>query len=158
VQELIGTERVLEGAAEMQAFGERIAGLLTSGDTLLLHGDLGAGKTTLAQGIARGLGVAASVTSPTFTLVAEYPVANHPGGIGTLFHLDLYRLTDPEELDGFGFDEFLSPDSAVSLIEWPERAPGRFPLDAVLIELESAGPDARRVRIRRLGGASAPRA
>ena len=153
MHELIDTERTIAGADAMRAFGEVIARSVRPGDLLLLHGDLGAGKTTLAQGIAHGLGIEQTVTSPTFTIVSEYPVEPGHAGIDRLFHLDLYRLTDPHELESFGFDEYVRPDRAVSLIEWPERAAGFIPPEAIVIEIESPEPETRLVRIRHLGAA-----
>lgn len=147
----IGTELLVESAEAMQALGGDIARKLQPGRVLLLHGDLGAGKTTLSQGIARGLGISEAVTSPTFTLVAEYPVEPPVNGIHRLYHLDLYRLIDPAELDSFGFDELLDPERAVSVIEWPEQAEGRLPSDAIVIEIEPDGAASRRVRFRLLG-------
>ena len=151
MHELIDTERTIAGADAMRAFGEVIARSVRPGDLLLLHGDLGAGKTTLAQGIAHGLGIEQTVTSPTFTIVSEYPVEPGHAGIDRLFHLDLYRLIDPHELESFGFDEYVRPDRAVSLIEWPERAAGFFPPEGIVIEIDSPEPETRHVRIRRLG-------
>lgn len=135
----------------MKAFGVGIAAHLAPGDVILLHGDLGAGKTTLSQGIARGFGIEQPVTSPTFTLVAEYRVVPPVNGIHRLAHLDLYRLTSPEELDSFGFDEYLDADDSATLIEWPERAGNRLPAAAIVIEIRPDGVDQRRVAIRTLG-------
>lgn len=134
----------------MREFGAEIAARLSSGDVLLLHGDLGAGKTTLSQGIARGFGISQPITSPTFTIVSEYRFVPSVNGISRLAHLDLYRLTDPEELDSFGFDEYLGANDAVSVIEWPERAGTRLPSGAIVIEIAPDGADRRRLTIRRL--------
>lgn len=147
----IGQSQIIESAADMQALGEELARALRPGDTLLLHGDLGAGKTTLTQGIAQGFGIERPVTSPTFTLVAEYPVDPPINGIERLHHLDLYRLTDPAELDSFGFEDLLATDGAVFVIEWPERAEGLLPPDGVVIEIAPEGVGQRRVLVRRLG-------
>ncbi|MCC6704348.1 MAG: tRNA (adenosine(37)-N6)-threonylcarbamoyltransferase complex ATPase subunit type 1 TsaE [Thermomicrobiales bacterium] len=138
----------------MRDFGAELGRLLDPGDVLLLHGDLGAGKTTLSQGIARGLGIEQAVTSPTFTLVAEYRVEPPVNGIERLAHLDLYRLTDPAELDSFGFEEYLTPEAGVTLIEWPERAANQLPAEAILIEITPDGADQRRIAIRQLGAAT----
>jgi len=85
------------------------------GCVIALSGDLGAGKTQLVKGLARGLGIAACVHSPTFTLVNEYD-----GGRLRLFHLDLYRLETPEQITAAGLEEFLQPDG-VTVIEWAEK-------------------------------------
>jgi tRNA threonylcarbamoyladenosine biosynthesis protein TsaE len=139
----------VEGAGQMVELGVRLGRRLRRGDVVLLHGDLGAGKTTLAQGIARGLGVAGPVQSPTFTLVAEYDARLADGTPARLYHLDLYRLTDPEELDTFGYESYLAPADGVTLVEWPERAADRLPDAYLLISIMHDGP-ARRLRFQRV--------
>lgn len=119
--------------------GRRLAAHLQPGDVVALHGDLGAGKTHLAKGLAAGLGADPdTVTSPTFTIVQEY--ATDP----PLLHLDLYRIESPRELDGLGLDELLGGD-AVALVEWPDRAAGRLPPGTVHLRLTHLGGDRRRV-------------
>jgi len=135
----------VESAAEMQHFGERIAAGLAIGDVLMLHGDLGAGKTTLTQGIAAGLGVDGTVQSPTFTLVRE-----HRGREMMLYHLDLYRLADPDELESLGYEVYLDPPDGVSVIEWPERAGDWLPDAFTLVQIDHLGGDRRRVTIERI--------
>jgi tRNA threonylcarbamoyladenosine biosynthesis protein TsaE len=103
-----------------------------------LAGDLGAGKTTLAQAICRGYGVADPVTSPTYALVHEYASPR-----GAVFHLDLYRLEDARELENIGWDDVMRTQALV-LIEWPERAAGRLPTAHVPIDLEHLPDDATR--------------
>jgi tRNA threonylcarbamoyladenosine biosynthesis protein TsaE len=100
---------------ETEALGEQIGRVAGHGLVLAVSGDLGAGKTQLVKGIARGLGVTARVHSPTFTLVNEYG-----GGRLKLFHLDLYRLETPAQILSAGIEEFLSPDG-VAVIEWAEK-------------------------------------
>src|SRR5664279_5994356 len=101
--------------AETEALGEKLGRAAQSGLVIALSGDLGAGKTQLVKGLARGLGVTARVHSPTFTLVNEYG-----GGRLKLFHLDLYRLETAAQILSAGVEEFLSPDG-VAVIEWAER-------------------------------------
>ena len=101
--------------AETEALGERWGRAAQSGLVLALSGDLGAGKTQFVKGLARGLGVTGRVHSPTFTLVNEYS-----GGRLRLFHLDLYRLETPAQIQSAGVEEFLQPDG-VAVIEWAER-------------------------------------
>jgi len=108
-------EIISHNAAETEALGEKFGRAAERGLVLALSGDLGAGKTQLVKGIARGLGAAARVHSPTFTLVNEYG-----GGRLKLFHLDLYRLETPAQILSAGIEEFLSPDG-VAVIEWAER-------------------------------------
>lgn len=134
-------------AEETRAIGERIGRKLETGDVLLLHGDLGAGKTTLTQGIALGLGIREPVQSPTFTLVAEHPARD---GL-TLYHLDLYRLTDPSEVESFGYEQYLEAADGVTVVEWPERAPDWLPERYLLIELSISGQDRRTITVRRAG-------
>ncbi len=134
----------------MQALGAELASQLHAGDVLLLNGDLGAGKTTLVQGIAAALGISEAVTSPTFTLVAEHPLPDPLRGIEQIYHLDLYRLTDPSELESVGFDYYLAPDRAITLIEWPERAGDWLPDRALLVEISYLGEQRRSVEIRSL--------
>jgi tRNA threonylcarbamoyladenosine biosynthesis protein TsaE len=105
---------------ETRQVGRELARSLEGGDIVLLHGDLGAGKTTLTKGIADGLGVSEEIQSPTFTMVAEYPAPNL-GRAGWLVHIDLYRLSGTDDLDSIGLDELLNRDDAIVVVEWPER-------------------------------------
>ena len=138
-------EIVTQSSAETFALGETLAGFLQDGDVVLLHGDLGAGKTTLAKGIAAALGVADVVSSPSFSLVNEYETG-HTAAVTRLYHLDLYRLQGEEELASIGFDDFMAPADGLTLVEWPERAatalPGRF----LLVEIETVAANRRTVR------------
>jgi tRNA threonylcarbamoyladenosine biosynthesis protein TsaE len=134
-------------ANETRALGGRIATLLEPGDVLLLHGDLGAGKTTLTQGIGSALGMSELAQSPTFSLVVDTLL---PNGI-VLRHIDLYRLDDPTELDALGFEDLTNDPEAITLIEWPERAEGMLPDAYLLVEIEPSGPDRRSIRLRPVG-------
>jgi tRNA threonylcarbamoyladenosine biosynthesis protein TsaE len=136
-------ELEINSGEAMQAFGETFANRLGPGDVVLLHGDLGAGKTTLTQGIAVGLGVRDPVQSPTFTLVQE-----HVGHQLKLYHLDLYRLEDPSELESIGYETYLEPVDGVSVIEWPERAGDWLPERFWLVQIAHEGGNLRRVLVR----------
>ncbi len=144
------TEQVVKSAEAMIALGREFADGLHRGDVVLLHGDLGAGKTTFTQGVAAELGVSAAVQSPTFTLVRE-----HDGTSMRLYHLDLYRLDDPDELENIGYETYIEPNDGVSLIEWPERASGWLPGQFWLVRIDHLGGDQRRVTIEHLTGAHA---
>lgn len=116
--------------AALRAWGERYAAALRAPAVIALSGELGAGKTTLTQSIAAGLGVADEVTSPTYALVHEYGSPR-----GSVWHLDLYRLRDPGQLVQLGWDDILASGGIV-LIEWPERAGPALPTDARRLTLE----------------------
>ena len=118
--------------AETSAAGERLGSALRPGDVVLLHGQLGAGKTAFVRGLARGLGASPDeVSSPTFTLIQEYE-----GTRGTLSHVDLDRL-EPREVDELGLDELVSGNGVVA-IEWAERWRER-PNDVIEVRLAHAG-------------------
>jgi tRNA threonylcarbamoyladenosine biosynthesis protein TsaE len=127
--------------AETIALGERLARELPRRGVVLLIGNLGAGKTTLAKGIVNGLGAAApdEVSSPTFTLIHEY-------GEGRVYHVDLYRLDEPREVATLGLDEIFDRDGLV-LIEWGERFPKMLPAVRTEIRITSVGDDAREIEV-----------
>lgn len=121
--------------------GAALAACLVPGDVLHLHGELGAGKTTLVRGFLRACGYQGAVKSPTYTLVESYPLADR-----LVHHFDLYRIADPEELEFLGLDEYLRGD-ATALIEWPERGAGVLPASVAEVELVREG-SGRRVSIK----------
>jgi tRNA threonylcarbamoyladenosine biosynthesis protein TsaE len=127
-------------AAETAHAGEFLAAVLAPGDVVVLAGDLGAGKTTLTQGVARGLGVEGPVVSPTFNILVV-----HPGRL-TLYHLDLYRLDHEGELEDIDFYGTLE-SGGVSLVEWGDRFPGALPADRLEVTLIMAGVDTRRIDV-----------
>ena len=124
---------------EMVAWGEALGAKLLPPTLVTLRGDLGAGKTTLVQAICRGYGVEQSVTSPTFALVHAYAAPR-----SRVYHIDLYRLNGPKELQNIGWDDALD-ERAVVLVEWPERASGVLPVERMELALEHLpGEPARR--------------
>ena len=128
-------------AAETRALGEQLAKDMKAGDVVLLEGALGAGKSELARGVAKGLGVTETVTSPSFTILNVYESGRVP-----LYHFDWYRLEDAEELYEMGLDEYLGGDG-IALVEWPERCPEAVPEHCVRIRFEQAGESARRIEV-----------
>src|SRR5688500_8410247 len=128
-----------ETAERTRELGEALASLLQPRDTLVLTGDLGAGKTTLVQGIGRGLGVEDHVASPTFTLVKEY------AGSLDVAHVDVYRLERVQDVVDLGLDELGGPDR-VLLVEWGDAVQELLPEDRLRVELTTGtDDDARRI-------------
>lgn len=146
-------------AAETFKLGQHLGRTLRAGQVIALHGDLGAGKTVLTQGIAAGLGVQGRVTSPTFTLVGEYVCAS--GDV--LIHVDCYRLGSPTQQDGsleaafFGLDELLDRTDTIVIIEWAERVAALLPSDHLQITLcyDMAMPEKRQISLTAHGPQSA---
>ena len=125
---------------ETRALGERIGRALERGDVVLLRGDLGAGKTRLAQGIARGLDVRQPVASPSYVLMNEY------AGRLRLFHVDLYLISDSSELEDLGLWDHAEDGCLV--VEWPDRGDGLLPADGVQIAIcEGSSPNERVLEI-----------
>ncbi len=136
------SSHVTRSVEETIALGERLAALLPAGTVVALSGDLGAGKTALTKGIARGLGVNDTITSPTFTLVSEHAVRDGR----RLYHVDLYRLDRPQQAVEIGIEEELAPDGW-TVIEWAEKLGAVLPADAVRIHIEIVGENERRISV-----------
>jgi len=124
--------------AELREWGHRFGRAAHPPLLITLTGDLGTGKTTLVQSICGGYGVTGEVTSPTFALVQEYEAPRSP-----VYHLDLYRLDRPEQLDALAWDEILSARALV-LVEWPDRAGDRLPGGRVTLSLQHLPDDPER--------------
>ena len=131
---------ILKSVEAAQAFGEGWATGLVGGEIFALHGVLGAGKTQLAKGLARGLGYRGDVTSPTFTIVHEYL-----GGRLPMYHIDLYRIQGDKEAIDIGLEEYL-PGDGVTVIEWPERISSLLPPQTQHWELEVVSLTERVIR------------
>lgn len=125
---------LLPDESSTQAFATRAAAALGSGLVIYLHGELGAGKSTFARALLQALGVAERIKSPTYSLVESYPL---PAG-GTAWHLDLYRIADPGELEWLGLESLGDP-TALVLVEWPERGQGGLPDADVDLQLDYVG-------------------
>ncbi len=132
--------------AETRALGEKLAGLLKKGDVVLLKGDLGAGKSELARGVARGLGITGPVPSPSFTILNAYDEGSLP-----LYHFDWYRIEDPAEISEMGMEEQLGGDG-VALIEWSEKAEECLPERVLAISIRPVDDETREITLTPLGG------
>lgn len=134
-------EYIAGSTEEMSKLAAEIAGILQGGDLLLLRGDLGAGKTTFVQALAQALGVTQDVTSPTFTVVAQYDVPNNPQ-IQQLVHVDLYRLEGPDPIIQEVLEQSHNTDT-VTAIEWAEKLGKEIP-GAITMHFKVGGRDSER--------------
>ncbi len=126
-------QKYLNSAEETEQFGAELFKSLPSKCLIFLYGDLGAGKTTLVRGFLRAAGYNGTVKSPTYTLVEEYTIDHRK-----VFHFDLYRVVDPEELEWIGINDYLDQDS-VCFIEWPDQGKGFLPEPDSVIMLKPEG-------------------
>jgi tRNA threonylcarbamoyladenosine biosynthesis protein TsaE len=133
----MGTVMILDSPAALEAAGASLSAVLRARDVVALSGDLGAGKTSFARGVLRGLGWDGEVPSPTFTLVQPYDT-DPP-----VWHVDLYRLDGPGDADALGLWE----TDAALLVEWPERLGADLPADALRIRIDGAGTTTRRLTV-----------
>ena len=133
-------KRYLQDQAATEAFGGQLAAACKGGLLVFLHGHLGAGKTTLVRGFLRASGHSGPVKSPTYALIEPYITA-----YGNLYHLDLYRLADAEELEWIGIRD-LFEDESICLVEWPERGAGILPEADLHVYLQAEG-SGRQVRV-----------
>lgn len=135
-----GLEKTTRSDEETRRFGAVIGACVRPGDVVLLTGNLGAGKTCLTQGIARGLDIDDYVSSPTFVLVREYQ------GRLPLYHADLYRLDDIREISMLGMDEYFY-GSGITVVEWAEKGEGVLPLECLHIAIEIVDDDTRKLSL-----------
>lgn len=134
---------ISHSSAQTQRLGMRLGELLQGGELILLDGQLGTGKTTFTQGLAQGLGITENINSPTFTLLKEYAHQLHPGNSTgalsdrrpNLYHFDLYRLDNPDEIVDLGFEDYFFGDG-VCVIEWAEKADSFWPEEHLNIRLK----------------------
>lgn len=132
----IPSARITKSAQETQALGREIATSLRKGDSvqvICLYGDLGSGKTTFSQGVAQGLGIQSRLLSPTFIIVRRYDVMDNR----LLYHIDLYRLNNEDELAALGFSEMLEDPNAIVIIEWAEKLKRLLPKERIDIHFRT---------------------
>jgi len=133
------------GPADTAGLGMEIGHMVKAGTVICLNGDLGAGKTVFAQGLAKGLGISEPVNSPTFTILQVYEEGRLP-----LYHFDVYRIADPEEMDEIGYEEYFY-GNGICLIEWSELIEELIPADAWQVKIEKdldKGFDYRRITVK----------
>ena len=138
---------ILHSEADTQRLAEQLANLPLSG-SVWLAGNLGAGKTTLTRYWLHALGHKGAVKSPTYTLVEPYSIPQNDGSVKPVYHADLYRLQDPEELSFIGFDEYLDEPNALVIIEWASRADSYLPPPTLFIDITQTENDSRQVELR----------
>lgn len=142
-----GLDLISHSSLQTRELGAALSRKLIPGDLILLSGALGSGKTTFIQGIASGLDIDDVVSSPTFTLVAEYTGQTTDTPV-RFYHVDLYRLSsDGDDLHSVGLEEYLEDPGAICAVEWPQRAPDMLPESWLLVELEPIADTKRRVRL-----------
>lgn len=132
---------------ETVEFGKKIGAVLRSGDIISLTGDLGTGKTAFTNGIAKSLGITSYITSPTFTIVNEYE------GRLPLYHFDVYRISDPEEMFDIGFEEYINSEG-ITIIEWGEQIKEILPKEIITVNIKKnldKGLDVREIYIDFIG-------
>jgi len=125
---------------ETTSIGEKVSGKLMPGDVIAMYGDLGAGKTAFVRGLAKGLGLSGRVSSPTFTIVNEYL------GKTTLYHFDMYRLKNADELFDIGWEDYLE-SGGICVVEWSENVEGAFPPDTIRVEINKLDENRREINI-----------
>lgn len=135
-------EIITQSAQETQKLGEKIGRGLKKGKVVALYGELGGGKTTFIQGLARGLGVKKRVISPTFVFSREYPLQRK-----TFYHVDLYRIEEADQAKGLGLKEMFSDPTAIVAIEWAEKIKKRLPKERMDVFFEYLDENKRRIRI-----------
>ena len=136
---------ITTSANETRALGARLAASLRPGDVLLLFGDMGAGKSELTRGIARGLGIDGPVSSPSFTILQVYEDGRIP-----LYHFDWYRMETVEELYELGMEEYLGGDG-IAVVEWPTRCPEAIPESYLAVTLTPLDESNREITWRSVG-------
>lgn len=139
-------EFLIASIDDLQPIVDKVLEQLPTGGIVLLTGEIGAGKTTLVQAICKRLGVQTPVTSPTFSLVNEYHFSRPNHSPGVVFHIDLYRIEEPEELHQIGLDEYLY-DGDYCFLEWPEIAADFLPEDVLRVHLEHVSDHERKIQI-----------
>ncbi len=136
---------ISKSSEETQKIGERLARICSGGEIIGLVGDLGGGKTTFVQGMAKGLGIKRQITSPSFVLLKKYPISNLKSQVSNLYHIDLYRIDTPNDVYSFGFEEVLEDKKGICVIEWAEKVMGLLPKERLIIEFDFISENERKL-------------
>lgn len=152
------SEYITKSAEETRKIGENLAKGLRGQTVMTLTGDLGFGKTTFVQGLAKGLGIKYRIISPTFVIARKYQIAaeNAKRNSKTFYHIDLYRLETKEELEGIGMKEILSDPNAIVVIEWPEKLGELLPKKRIDIMFEYLNDSERKIIVSNLNQEPSP--
>jgi len=141
-------EIITKSAKETEKLGKQIAVKLKAPAFIAFYGDLGAGKTTLIQAIAKGLEIKKRVISPTFVLAREYEVINNQFGLKKLYHVDLYRINNSQEVKAIGIREMIKDKKGAVLVEWAERMRSILPEKRIDARMENIGENKRKIIIK----------
>jgi len=141
------TTYITNNSRQTKNLGRKFGETLRGGETLCLYGALGSGKTTFTQGLARGLQIKNRLLSPTFIIVRHYNIINKP--FTKLYHLDLYRLENPQSVMDLGFIDFINDKTNVIVIEWPEKLGEFLPKNRIDIYFKDLGDDKREISIKK---------
>jgi tRNA threonylcarbamoyladenosine biosynthesis protein TsaE len=140
-------EMVTKSAQETQRLGEKIANQLKGGEVLALSGELGGGKTTFLQGLAKGLGIKERILSPTFIMMRQYSVTDHRSRITDFYHVDLYRVESEKDIEGLGLEEIWGDPENIVTIEWAEKIKNILPKKRMEIFFEYLEENERRITV-----------
>ncbi len=142
-------EHITKSAAETQKLGEEVGNNLARGKVIALSGELGSGKTTFVQGLAKGLGIKDRIISPTFIIVRKYVIGNKENSVQDLYHVDLYRLEGnlEGEIQNLGLSDIWNNQENVVVIEWAEKIRDFLPEGTTWINFENMGGEERRIKI-----------
>lgn len=138
-------EVITKSARETQKLGEKVADTLKNGGVVTCYGELGSGKTTLIQGLAKGLGIKRRILSPTFVMIRQYAIHRKPNA--TFYHIDLYRIEKSEEAMGLGILEIFADKNAIVAIEWAEKIKNILPKKRIDIFFKYKGENERKIKM-----------
>lgn len=131
---------ITEDFEKTQELGEKFARELKAGDIICLYGDLGSGKTTFTQGLAKGLGIKNRIISPSFIIVRKYKLIDK-----NFYHIDLYRVENERDIEGLGLDEIFDDKNSIIVIEWAEKLGFKLPKERIDIYFENLDDDKRKI-------------